>query len=329
MKEQFPFESTPRIVFVKKKAKTDKKFGCRPEERSTQELLQYGIVRVNKPRGPTSHQVSAYVQQILGITKSGHSGTLDPNVTGLLPVALGRATRITEALLGAGKEYIALMRLHGDVPDAYLTAALEKFTGKIKQLPPVKSAVKRQWRYRQVYYLTLLERDDKDVLFKIGCEAGTYIRKICHDIGKQLGCGAHMQELVRTRVGPFDQQNMVTLQDLTDAYYYYKELGNEKYIRSIVEPPENAVQHLPKIWVLDSTVESLCHGAILHIPGISAFEEPIEKDQLVALVTLKDELVCLGKAHGSSTLMKGEKGVAVKTTKVFMLPGTYPKVEKV
>ncbi|MCH8003639.1 MAG: hypothetical protein IH934_03320 [Nanoarchaeota archaeon] len=177
---KLPFETIKRKILMKKEAKTNNKLGCKPEERKTDEIINYGIVNINKPQGPTSHQVSAYVQKILNIKKSGHSGTLDPHVHGLLPVALGRATRIVQTLLKSGKEYIGIMHLHKDVGETKLKETIKRnFTGKIKQIPPLKSSVKRVKREREIYYFDILEKDDKDVLFIVGCEAGTYIRKLC------------------------------------------------------------------------------------------------------------------------------------------------------
>jgi H/ACA ribonucleoprotein complex subunit 4 len=311
-------------ILVRKEAETDERFGCWPDKRSVEQLLQYGIVNINKPKGPTSHEVSAYVQGILGIFKSGHSGTLDPKVTGVLPVALGRATRIVQVILPAGKEYVALMHVHSEVYDKVLRKTLADFVGEIKQTPPLKSAVKRQERKRRIYYLDILEISGQDVLFKVGCQAGTYIRKLCHDIGQKLGVGAHMSELVRTRAGPFEETTMASLQDLADAFYYHKQERKEKYIRSIIKPVECTVEQMPRVWVFDSTVEPLCHGMDLAVPGISRLTSGIEEDAQVAVLSLKGELVALGKAMMDSDEMMGQKGMAVKIHKVFMEPGTYP-----
>jgi H/ACA ribonucleoprotein complex subunit 4 len=221
------------------------------------------------------------------------------------------------------------MHLHKEVDEKEIKSVVKEFTGKITQLPPLKSAVKRQHRQRTIYYIDLIDIVGKDVLFVVGCQAGTYIRKLCHDIGKKLGVGAHMAELRRTKAGPFSESSIATLLDLTDAYWYYKNEGNEKYIRHIVQPVENAAAHLPKIWVLDTTVDALCHGADLAVPGISKLESGMEKNHTVAIMTLKNELIALGSARMSSEeMMKNKKGIAAKTKKVFMLPGTYPKVQK-
>ncbi|MFH1682545.1 MAG: RNA-guided pseudouridylation complex pseudouridine synthase subunit Cbf5 [Candidatus Woesearchaeota archaeon] len=311
-----PFENIKREILTKKETILDP--NNQPGERSVSELLNYGIVNIDKPKGPTSHQVSDYVQRILHIKKSGHSGTLDPGVTGVLPIALGRATRIVQTLLPAGKEYMCIMHIHKEVEEKKVRRVFKEFTGKITQLPPIKSAVKRQERERDIYYINMLEIEGKDVLFQVGCQAGTYIRKLVHDIGKRLGTGAHMVELRRTKAGCFDESTLVTLQELTDAYFYWKEEGKEKLIRKVIQPIENAVQHLPKIWVFDSAVESLCHGRDLAAPGIFKLHNDINPDNLVAVMTVTDELIAIGNAEMTSIMMlKKKNGIAVKINKVF------------
>jgi len=318
-----PSEKVSREFILKKDVYSDENLGKRPEERTTEELLKCCIININKPQGPSSHLVTEYVSQILGETKAGHSGTLDPNVTGCLPVAVGRATRIVQLLQTTGKEYICLMHLHADIPEAELRKVIgEKFIGKISQLPPVRSAVKRELREREIYYLEILEIQGRDVLLKIGCEAGTYIRKLVHDIGLELKAAAHMLQLKRTKVGPFNDSNMVTLQDLRDAFFYYNK-GNDKRLRGMLFPIEKAVEHIPKVVILDSAVESVCHGANVNTPGIAQFHSDIKKNDLVAVMTLKGELVAYGNALMDASMMMSSKGTAVNVHKVFMLPGTY------
>lgn len=325
---ELPFEKLKREVFVRKDGVSSPKYGLNPWARPMDLLIEWGVINIDKPSGPSSHQVSAYVKDILGLQKSGHSGTLDPKVTGCLPVALGRATRIVQSLLPAGKEYICLMHIHQEVSSAQLDKVLGEFVGKIKQLPPKKSAVKRQTRFRKIYYLEVLEVRGQDVLFQVGCQAGTYIRKLVHDMGVALKCGAHMMELRRTKAGPFNEESLGTLQDLKDAYYYYKEEKKEEALRKLIHPLEFGVSHLPKVWVLDTTVDSLCHGATLAIPGVSRVESDIQVGEEVAILTLKGELIAVGQALITSRGMLKEKGLAVKSSQVFMDPGTYPKLQK-
>jgi len=329
MERKLPSELVKRRVITLRGAKTDSKFGCFPEKRPITELLTSGIVILNKPKGPTSHQVAHMLKKILKISKAGHSGTLDPAVTGVLPTAFGRATRITQALLPAGKEYIALMRLHSDVPGDQLRSSLTEFIGKIEQLPPVRSAVKRQVRTRSVYYADILEINGRDVLIRFGCQGGTYVRKWIHDVGQHIGCGANMAMLVRTKAGPFQYHQMYTLQDVEDALWYYRHENNEKFLRKILRPVEDAVALLPKVWVLDSTIAGLVHGHDLALPGISAYEDNFRADDLLAVMSLKNELVCLGPALADAKQwQKTKRGYAVKTHKVFMDEDVYPSTRR-
>ncbi len=326
---ELPFKSIHRSVITKRKEDTSERFGCRPESREIKDHLDYGVVNIDKPKGPSSHQVSSYVQKILGITKAGHSGTLDPGVTGALPIALSKATKVANALLLAGKEYAGVMHFHKDISEADIRKACSKFTGEITQLPPLKSAIKRKERKRTVYYLDILEIEGRDALFMTGVEAGTYIRKLVHDIGQKAGAGANMAELRRTKSGPFDESTLVTLQHLSDAFWLWKEKGDESVLREVVQPMEKAVNHLPKVWVMDTTVDSICHGAQLKLPGIAKLHADIEKGRTIAIMTLKDELIALATAAMDSRAMKKkDKGISAKLERVFMQPGTYPRVEK-
>ena len=319
-----PFEKRNFDVLVKFDVVPSADFGCSPSSRSVSELLDSGIIVLNKPSGPTSHQAVDYLKRVLDLKKAGHSGTLDPGVTGVLPVALSSATRVTNCLLTAGKEYVCLMHLHNSVDESLIRETFNNhFLGVIKQLPPVKSAVKRQLRERTIYYVDILEIKDKDVLFRVGCEAGTYIRKLVHDFGEKVGCGAHMAELIRTKAGPFKEDEMVTLQDLADAFHYFKE-GDDSSLRKMIFPIENGVEHLKKVYVLDDAVKSLCNGAFLKVPGIAKVDSDINKHDLVAVMTLKNELVLVGFALlNANNMLKLAKGLAVKTDQVFMKPGVY------
>jgi len=244
-----------------------------------------------------------------------------------LPIALERARRIVQVLLKAGKEYICLMHLHENIDENLIKKTAEEFVGKIKQLPPIRSAVKRQLRIREIYYLDILEIQDKDVLFKIGCEAGFYVRKFCHDFGLKLKTNAHMAELIRTKAGPFTDKTWHSLHDLKDSYEFYKK-GEEDYIREIILPIEKAIEHLPKIWVLDSCVCSLTHGADLSVPGISKYNN-FNKDELIAVMTLKDELIAIGNSLiDYEDLTKLDYGKVVDINKVFMNPELYPRFKQ-
>lgn len=304
-----PFESIKRKLLTKRDSELREY-----KEKSIEELLNNGVICLNKPEGPTSHQVADYIKQILNLKKAGHGGTLDPHVTGVLPIALEKATRIVQTLLPAGKEYICLMYIHSLLPQSQIHQVLKSFEGKVTQLPPVRSAVKRQEREREVYYIDIIEIKEQYVLFKVGCQGGFYVRRLCDDFGKITKVGAHMAQLVRTKAGPFNDNEWYSLHDLKDAIE-----DNKEKIRQIIKPIEYAVQHLPKIYVQDNAIKTLTHGADLHVPGIVKLESDIKVEELVAIMSLDQELVCIGNAKMSSEdILKSEKGLAVKTSKVFM-----------
>jgi H/ACA ribonucleoprotein complex subunit 4 len=306
---------------------TDPRYGCEPDKRTIQEHIKLGVINLDKPVGPTSHEVAAWVKRVLEISRAGHSGTLDPKVSGILPVALENATKLTQALLPAGKEYVCIMHLHGEVPEHRLTQVLREFEGEIHQRPPIRAAVKRVLRIRRIYYIELLERDGRDVLMRVGCEAGTYIRKLFFDVGEALGCGAHMAELRRTRAGPFSEdETLVRLHDLADAYAFWREEGAEEHLRKVIMPVEAAVRHLPKIVVRDGAIDALCHGASLAAPGVLTLETGISRSDVVALMTIKGELISLARAEMTSKqILEADHGIVAKPERVVMSPGIYPR----
>lgn len=307
-------------------AQTNPHFGKSPLSRTWQERVHNGVVVIDKPAGPTSHQVSAYVQQILKIQKAGHSGTLDPNVTGVLVVGLGEATKAVHHLLTSGKQYVCVMHIHQPVDEYRIREVASQFVGKIKQLPPVKSAVKRQIRERSIYEFKILEIDGQDVLFLVDCQAGTYIRKLCHDLGVALKVGAHMAALRRTRVAHFGEDKAITLQTLTDAFVYAQK-GDTSSILKVVLPVEEAVAHMKRIAVLDSAINALTHGVQLKVPGIAGYDEEIVAGEEVAVYSLKGELVLIGEAKLDGPKLGGNSGFAVKSTRVYLTPDTYPRMQ--
>jgi len=300
-------------------------YGKSPSARTVEELLETGIVNLNKPRGPTSNQFSETIKDILHIKKAGHSGTLDPKVTGVLPIGLGKGTKTLSFLLQAGKEYLTLMHLHDSIEKSQIEAMLDEFTTKIYQRPPIHAAVKRLLRIREIYYTDILEIQDKEVLFYIGSEAGTYIRRFCFDVGTALGSGAHMQQLIRTKSGPFNIKDSVLIQDVIDAYHFWKE-GDETEIRKVVRPMEEGLSHLPKIVMSDTAVNAISHGAQLAVPGILSVESKIRPGAKVAVFTQKGEAVMVGSALlNSKQLVEDKKGLATKTERVLMDTETYPR----
>ena len=201
---------------------TNPEHGVYYDKRSIESLLDYGLILIDKPPGPTSHEVVAWAKRILALPKIGHSGTLDPQVSGVLPLGLGEGTKALGVLLLGPKEYHALGRLHSLPPKEKLEQTLDLFRGEIFQKPPQRSAVVRQTRTRTIYELDLLEQKERLVLLRILCEAGTYIRKLYYDMGEILGPGGSMIELRRSRVHQFSEDRLVTMHQLAAAYATWK-----------------------------------------------------------------------------------------------------------
>ena len=303
------------------------KWGKRPSDRSVGELLEAGVIALDKPRGPTSHQVTSWARDALHVDKIGHGSTLDPYVSGILPICTGKAVRLTDLVLSSDKDYVCLMVLHHDRSEKKIREIIKSFEGKIYQLPPVRSAVKRQLRIRNVKAIDILEIKGRNVLFKISCDAGTYVRTLCTDIGEALGCGANMVELRRPRSGRMDESHAATLHDLTDAYIFWQQNGRGEWLRSLIQPIEVLVEPLPKVIVKATAVDAVCHGADLNVQGVHMLDDEIRKNALVAMMTARGELIAIGKmAMSSQKIMAADIGKAVDTERVIMSPGHYPKM---
>jgi predicted rRNA pseudouridine synthase len=265
-----------------------------PSDRPVDDLLSFGVLALDKPAGPSSHQVSAWVRDLADVGKAAHAGTLDPKVTGCLPVLLGDATRIAGALLGE-KSYVAVLKLHDD-PPADLESVLGEFEGPIHQKPPRKSAVNRELRVREIHDLTALEVEGRTVLLSIRCESGTYVRKLCHDLGLALGTGANMGDLRRTGTVPFDDRDLVTLHDFVDALAVRAD-GDESWLRAVVDPAERALTHLPAVTIAPSAAREVAEGAPVYAPGVISAEGAAD-GEMVACYTPEGSVVCLGTLVG-------------------------------
>ncbi|MEM3001363.1 MAG: RNA-guided pseudouridylation complex pseudouridine synthase subunit Cbf5 [Candidatus Nitrosocaldus sp.] len=308
---------------------TDEHYGYHPFSRPIDVLLDYGLIALDKPAGPTSHEVVAWVKRILAVEGAGHSGTLDPPTTGLLPIGLGEATKALTVLLLGPKEYYAIARLHASMPSRTIHDVISQFRGDIYQRPPQRSSVKREVRVRRIYELEVLEEHGRLLLLRVLCQAGTYVRKLIYDIGEVLGSGASMVELRRTRVSMLDEDDMVRLHDLYEAYMLWKEKGEEGKLRSMIKPIEYALRHVKAVVIRDSAVDSICHGAQLAVPGVLRLSKDIRKGDLVGIYTLKGELVALAEAMMSTDeIAEADKGIAFTLKRVIMKPNTYPKAWK-
>ena len=269
-----------------------------PSERTSATDRSFGVVNLDKPPGPSAHQVTGWVRDLVGVDRAAHAGTLDPKVTGCLPILLGDATRMAQVFLEGDKEYVAVLELHKPAP-ANVENVLAEFEGPIYQKPPKKSAVARRLRVREIYDLTPLEIEDRRILLKIRCESGTYVRKLCHDLGLALGTGGHMGDLRRTSTTPFDDTTLVSLHDLADALAFADE-GDPEPLSEAVRPAERALTHLPRVTIAENAAREVAEGAPVYAPGVLDVEniDPEDDEPLVACYTPDGAAVCLGRFVG-------------------------------
>ncbi len=306
---------------------TDDAYGTYYDKRTIEQLLNYGIIILDKPPGPTSHETVAWTKRILKLPKIGHSGTLDPQVSGVLPLGLGEATKALGVLLYGPKEYHALGRIHSLPSKEKLDETIDLFRGEIFQKPPQRSAVVRQTRTRTIYEFEVLEQKERLLLTRILCEAGTYIRKLYYDLGELLGPGATMIELRRTRVDQFrETDGLVTLHELANAFAIWEEEKDDSKLMKMIKPVECAFSELKSVVIRDSAVDAMCHGAQLAIPGILEISQNLKKGDIVAIYTKKGEAVALAETiMPEEEIRDATKGYAFETRRIIMAPNTYPK----
>jgi len=303
--------------------------GHNPVNRPIKEHLKYGVMNLDKPSNPSSHEVVAWIKKILDVEKTGHSGTLDPKVTGCLIVCLNRATRLVKSQQSAGKEYMGIVRFHGDVEPKVIEENLKKLTGACFQRPPLIASVKRELRVRNIYEATLLDYDKekRHALIWIKCEAGTYVRTLCVHLGLLCKVGAHMQELRRNRSGILSENDrLVTMHDVLDSKFQFDQTKDETYLRRVVMPLEILLTNFPRIMIKDSSVSAICHGAKLTIPGVLRYENGIEPGMEIVIMSTKGEAVALGIAlMSTNVIMNCDHGIVAKIKRVIMDKETYPK----
>lgn len=311
--------------YTREESETDPKFGSIPEKRSVEELLEKGFVIVDKPFGPTSNQVSYWIKEELNLKKAGHFGTLDPNATGILPIGLNSGTRINPALAQSDKEYIFEIEMNEERPEKEIRKALERFEGTNTQTPPEKSAVKKEEREREAYEVELLEKHGKKALGSVRCESGFYVRVLVDQLSEELGVDAEMTELRRTMQGHLSGEDTNTLQEIVDAYHFYKKDDNEKKLKEVLNPIENALGNIKKVAIKDSAVHAVANGSDLGAAGVSKLQGGIKEEETIAITTLKGELVALAEAYMSSEDMYDQHGTAASPENVYMDPEVYPK----
>ena len=309
-------------------AKTNPSFGCLPNERPLDDLLGCGVILIDKPPGPTSHQLAAWARSLLDIPRIGHGGTLDPFATGLLTLLCGRATKITGVLLSKRKRYISVLRFKHPVPPERLSQLFEKLTGDVFNVPPKESAVKVQVRSRIIHELRLIDsgEDERIHIISTHCDAGTYIRTLSRDIGLMLGNGCELLELHREGSGSLDASMACTMQQLTDAVFLWREHDDPRGIMRLISPIEVILDELPRIVVKDGAASALSHGAPLAVPGVVSAPQKIPPGSTVLLSSIKGEAVAIAQLNvGTDSLAGMTSGQIATSSTVLMHPGTYPQ----
>lgn len=284
------------------------KINKRTPKKSIEYLKEYSLLILDKSKGPKSRESTEFLRERFGFRKAGHAGTLDPITTGVLPVFLNKGNKISSVLSLSRKRYLATMNIHQDISKLKLKKSLKKFTGKIMQRVPKISAVKRQTREREIYSIKLIEFNDRIAKIDVECQAGTYIRKLIHDIGEDLETGAHMFELRRIKSGPFTEKDAISEKRIRE----YLE-SDETKIRKILIPLEKAVSEIKKIWVDDGVLKPWSYGSPVYFNGVLQFSEGIVEKEKIAVFNRKNELIGVGIARADSKLLKTAKeGIAVR-----------------
>ncbi len=316
---------TSRIVIDESPAKTSR-HGKIPSERGLQALMEAGVILVDKPPGPSSHQLASWARDILGLKRLGHGGTLDPFATGALTLLLGKATRLTEVVLSGNKTYIAVLKIDSSISSRQVEEVLERFSGEIYNVPPLESAVKIRVRTRTIQEIKLLESDQEDGLHtvSVSCQAGTYIRTLARDIGLMLGTPCVLSELHRHSTGSFEQSSLCTMQQLADAAMLAEE-GDEEALCRLIAPVERILGSIPGVWVRDSAIASICHGAPLAVPGVVSLDSGMSAGDKTVIWSSKGEAIAVGEMIvDSSDVPNMTEGELVKPKIVLMDKDEYP-----
>jgi tRNA pseudouridine55 synthase len=284
---------------------------------------QGAFLLLDKPRGPSSHQVTAWARDLLGVPTAGHAGTLDPNVSGLLWVGIGPALKLLPLVLEFPKRYVAAVTLHAAVPRREVERVAAEFVGPVYQMPPVRSAVRRERRVRTIHRLSLVEVDGPRVLLDVVADSGTYVRTLAVDLGEALGVGGNLAELRRVATGPFDEGQSVSLSDLSDAVARRTE-GDPEPLLSLLHPMQEVWSRFPSVVLKESAASAVAHGAGLARGGILAIPKPFPKGARLALVDRAGELVATGIAnHDSKEIGSVRHGWVVERTRVFADPTQF------
>ena len=284
-----------------------------------------GFILLDKPHGPTSHQVTAWIRDSLGLKRLGHGGTLDPFATGVLPLMYGKAVRLTSMILEHDKEYIALFKFSSKIDLEEIKSCISKLSGKIFNTPPEISAVKVQVRTRKIHEVELLELEEKLALIRIICEAGTYIRTYAKDMGLILGKKCELIELRRSKSGIFSENSCVTLAQLSDAVWKWKNQSNPKALGKLLYPLNELLSDTPQIIIAAGAISAIAHGAPLMRPGIISISKFVKKNERVALVKSTGEIIAIGNSLiDAEEIEEMENGIVAQPEIVFALTEDYP-----
>ena len=300
--------------------------GKDPSDRGLTELIGAGVILVDKPPGPSSHQLASWAREILGLKRLGHGGTLDPFATGALTLLLGKATRLTDVVLSGDKTYIAVLKIDSSISSELVKEVIERFAGEIYNVPPLESAVKIRVRTRTINEIKLLDSDQDNGFHtvRVSCQAGTYIRTLARDIGLILGTPCILSELHRHSTGIFEQSQLCTMQQLADAAMLAQE-GDEEALCKLIAPVERILGSIPGVWIRDSAIASVCHGAPLAVPGVVSLDSGVSAGDKTVIWSSKGEAVAIGEMIvDSSDVRDMVEGEIVKPKTVLMDKDNYP-----
>jgi H/ACA ribonucleoprotein complex subunit 4 len=314
------------MIILDANAVTSPDHGCAPADRSIDQLFESGFILLDKAPGPSSHQISAWARDMMGLEKLGHGGTLDPFATGLLPLLAGKAMRLTGRILTHDKSYLAILKIGREVERTELDEKMSQLTGKVYNVPPEISAVRVQVRTRKISRFEILDFDGTTILTHIECEAGTYVRTMARDLGLLLDSPVELKELRRPSSGEFSLSQAITMQQLADAYWLWKENGDSSAIIRILHPVEDMLSGVPKIVIKDGAAAALSHGAPLLRPGVVSIPDDLGVGNEVLLVTMKGEAVALANlVQPSKVIPEMTQGEVAKPNCVLMKEDTYPR----
>ena len=313
-------------IILDSEAKTDDEIGKIPDMRTVEERLEAGFILLDKAAGPSSHQVASWARDMFGLERLGHGGPLDPFATGVLPLMAGKSMKLTKKILTHNKTYICVFRFASEPDSKMLDEVMSNMTGRVFNVPPEISAVKIQVRSRRIFKFEKLDFKNNQMVARVECEAGTYIRTMARDMGLLLNMKVELKELRREVSGIFKLEDCVTLQQLADAYWLWKELSQPEALLRIIHPVEKLLLDYPSVTVKDSAAAALSHGAPLLRPGIVSIDPAIADGRDIVVNTMKGETVGIVNMLVTSDSVKGmESGEIARPSMVLLNQDLYPR----